>query len=580
MTSDDQAQSYAHMHRGQGNFLMGVVDSQIDPEIVFPATQLQHQAGHVALEFQRSLQPSEQQQPLQRYMNESTQMGPLRTSGFYPHSHAMAGPVSTFPRRVSRMPSPTPSLHSYGPTNPSSADSPAAESDLLFESSPASGPYTPDLGTMTFAPWPIDSIQFLPDMSIGAGYSSNQHYSLPSTQNSLNCVNMSQVQSFADPPQEFGYDDEGYGAAVYGHSNGDSITVDHHHLKSDEGVATYHFSEEDNFGDSAIDATSVHNTVASPATQYEGIEDEEPEIAPSPASDTSYSPKTTRTRKRSAPSSREAEAPSKRTRTSRAKFTKPSITLTTNGGAHRCSFCEETFKDPNLLSRHVLKAHTKAFQCVFAFAGCTSVFGTKNEWKRHVSSQHMNLLTWICTQGTCGQPHPAPRSSASARNNRVVVNTNTIGGEFNRKDLFTQHLKRMHVPDEVKSKSGRQRAAFDAWEAQIKHLQTSCLHQNRAPPSQLGCPLQGCSVIFSGNNCWDDRMEHVGKHLEKMATEAAKTSVISTLNQGADPLLVNWALSNAVVVADGHGGYKFPGAAAATTSPAAGEEDADGEEEE
>lgn len=74
-------------------------------------------------------------------------------------------------------------------------------------------------------------------------------------------------------------------------------------------------------------------------------------------------------------------------------------------------------------------------------------------------------------------------------------------------------------------------------------------------------------------------MEHVGKHLEKMATEAAKTGVVAALNQGADPLLVNWALSNAVIVADGQGGYKFPGATVVTTSPAAGEEDADGEEE-
>jgi len=51
----------------------------------------------------------------------------------------------------------------------------------------------------------------------------------------------------------------------------------------------------------------------------------------------------------------------KRARTSRAKLNRLSISLINNGGAYKCTFREETCGDPTLLSWHILKAHTKAF---------------------------------------------------------------------------------------------------------------------------------------------------------------------------------------------------------------------------
>ncbi len=63
----------------------------------------------------------------------------------------------------------------------------------------------------------------------------------------------------------------------------------------------------------------------------------------------------------------------KRARTSRAKLNRPSITLTNNGGACKHALREETYKDPTFLSRHILKAHTKAFNVSLLVALQSSV---------------------------------------------------------------------------------------------------------------------------------------------------------------------------------------------------------------
>jgi hypothetical protein len=54
-----------------------------------------------------------------------------------------------------------------------------------------------------------------------------------------------------------------------------------------------------------------------------------------------------------------------------------------------------------------LKGHTTTktsyqFVCVFSFAGCQSRFTSKNEWKHHVSSQHLNVYHWVCELEGCG----------------------------------------------------------------------------------------------------------------------------------------------------------------------------------
>lgn len=81
--------------------------------------------------------------------------------------------------------------------------------------------------------------------------------------------------------------------------------------------------------------------------------------------------------------------------------------------------------------------------------------------------------------------------------------------DFERKDLFTQHIKRMHAPPNSASQS--EKAAFDA---QIPTIQDRCYRQRRTPPPRSRCPY--CpDKFFEGVGSWTDRLEHVGNHLEK-----------------------------------------------------------------
>jgi hypothetical protein len=277
-----------------------------------------------------------------------------------------------------------------------------------------------------------------------------------------------------------------------------------------------------------------------PPVPGNGLEDREAEgeaegdidmdcIVAEEASDTEYTPKSTRSRKRTA-----AFAPvAKRVHTFK--------TITKTKGLFTCKSCiHASFKDAAALQRHTASTHTRAYICVFAFAGCSSTFASKNEWKRHVSSQHLNLNTWVCELQACGK--------IQHKNGNATIK----GSEFNRKDLFTQHLRRMHAPFTVK----RMQKKNPEWEETLKELQTSCLRIKRQAPTTLRCPLPSCDALFEGACCWDDRMEHVGKHLEKAAASVGASRW--EVRQENDELFVAWALREGVIkVRPGTKGYRL-----------------------
>lgn len=188
----------------------------------------------------------------------------------------------------------------------------------------------------------------------------------------------------------------------------------------------------------------------------------------------------------------------------------------------RCNHCSHApFKDVSSLRKHIAAAHTRPFPCAFAFAGCLSTFGSKNEWKRHIASQHLCLQFYRCS--AC----PYNANSPDSR-----------GNEFNRKDLFTQHLRRMHAPAQVKrSGSSADVKAQADWEAQVKDMQHSCLVTRRRPPQQSACPKPGCGIVFDGASAWDDWTEHVGRHMERGDAD----------NLAPDRLLIAWALREGIV---------------------------------
>lgn len=209
----------------------------------------------------------------------------------------------------------------------------------------------------------------------------------------------------------------------------------------------------------------------------------------------------------------------------------------------RCSHCSHApFKDSSSLRKHIAAAHTRPFPCAFHFAGCTSTFGSKNEWKRHIASQHLCLQYYRCSQ--------CPQSTAEGK-----------GNEFNRKDLFTQHLRRMHAPFQIKRAIAKGDSKMQAeWDAHVKGMQQSCLVTRRQPPQKSACPKPECQSTFEGTGAWDEWTEHVGRHMEK--GEGARL--------GTDNLLMEWALEENIIEPKGDTGeYRLCAANGMTGGPPA-----------
>ncbi|TWU72051.1 hypothetical protein ED733_002618 [Metarhizium rileyi] len=195
----------------------------------------------------------------------------------------------------------------------------------------------------------------------------------------------------------------------------------------------------------------------------------------------------------------------------------------------RCNHCSHApFRDSSSLRKHVAAAHTRPFPCAFSFAGCTSTFGSKNEWKRHIASQHLCLQYYRCSA--------CPQNAVEGK-----------GNEFNRKDLFTQHLRRMHAPFQIKRAISQDGQMQSDWDAHVKGMQKTCLVTRRQPPQRAACPKPDCRKEFDGPNAWDEWTEHVGRHMEK-----GEGTVL-----GADGLLAKWALDEGIIEPKGDGEYRL-----------------------
>ncbi|GJC98031.1 C2H2 finger domain-containing protein [Colletotrichum higginsianum] len=196
----------------------------------------------------------------------------------------------------------------------------------------------------------------------------------------------------------------------------------------------------------------------------------------------------------------------------------------------RCTLCSHApFKDSSSLRKHIAAAHTRPFPCAFSFAGCTSTFGSKNEWKRHIASQHLCLQYYRCSS--------CPQSTVEGK-----------GNEFNRKDLFTQHLRRMHAPFAIKKAIAKGDSKLQVeWEGHVKEMQTTCLVTRRSPPQKSACPKPDCQSVFEGPGSWDEWTEHVGRHMEKGEGQRL----------GVDRLLAKWALDEGIIERRGDGEYRL-----------------------
>ncbi|GAB7364970.1 hypothetical protein MBLNU230_g5754t1 [Neophaeotheca triangularis] len=130
----------------------------------------------------------------------------------------------------------------------------------------------------------------------------------------------------------------------------------------------------------------------------------------------------------------------------------------------------------------------RPFTCPFAPYGCPSTFTSKNEWKRHISTQHLRLGFYRCR-------HCSTRP------------TNPETNDFNRKDLFVQHIRRMHG-ERLEGESGE----GEGGESGVLAGECErCYVWQRDLPAESLCLF--CEERFLGLGGWERRLEHLAAHM-------------------------------------------------------------------
>ncbi|KAF2463002.1 uncharacterized protein BDR25DRAFT_273776 [Lindgomyces ingoldianus] len=203
----------------------------------------------------------------------------------------------------------------------------------------------------------------------------------------------------------------------------------------------------------------------------------------------------------------------------------------------------------------------RPFPCPLAIYGCQSNFVSKNEWKRHVSTQHIKLGFWRCD--LCSTTVDAHDPSSVYHN------------DFNRKDLFTQHLRRMHAAPAHQTSSARNQKEYPVNEDNLGEHQKRCYKSLRSAPPQSAC-LFCDERIFQGPNGWEERMEHVGRHLEKDRKVGGAPIDISDWKE--DIVLKQWLLDEGLIVPDQNGFFKLGDGKPKRNSTRNGDEESDPED--
>lgn len=185
-----------------------------------------------------------------------------------------------------------------------------------------------------------------------------------------------------------------------------------------------------------------------------------------------------------------------------------------------CPTCSEAFPDLAELEEHFALSCERLLECVFAFAGCTSAFQIKNEWKRHVISQHVVPRYWLCREPECVRASPL-----------------TGGVAFTSKYLYTQHVRSLHMHEKY---AAVQPGEEDPeWDRTLMRMQASAEMTRCEMPTSMVCPEESCITFFSGRSAWDDRMEHVADHIQRGSWPGEDPVVFSA--GGIDPSLTKWA---------------------------------------
>ncbi|KAK5987253.1 hypothetical protein PT974_11377 [Cladobotryum mycophilum] len=140
--------------------------------------------------------------------------------------------------------------------------------------------------------------------------------------------------------------------------------------------------------------------------------------------------------------------------------------------SHKCPDCAKSFVRPCELKKHK-KRHEKPYGCTFK--QCGKYFGSKNDWKRHESSQHFMLETWTCDMDGCQKVR-------------------------HRRETFKNHLHRDHrMENDPKLVD--------------KKLEKCRMGRHCDPRFWCGFCDKIIEIKEAGINSWTRRCDHIDNHL-------------------------------------------------------------------
>lgn len=353
------------------------------------------------------------------------------------------------------------------------------------------------------------SLSFRDDFAYASG--SFDYLSRNGSSPNIHCVAMDEVQKFADEQPEgtffsFEGDTHAWTESDY-HASGYPAPY------PEEGYHPMDHSMIDEASPIPYHSTSTTSDCPTRVTsRHESEEQGRPNTRHRRTASSATTITTTRT-----PTSKVCKRPANSRRSSSHRSVKPEP--------------EEDYSDVLMAS-----ANNK-FPCTFVNYGCLSKFGNKNEWKRHIQTQHMRLEYWRCEQCLEAQDSGKPN-------------------DFNRRDLFVQHVIRMHPfslpmsPTGKKSKkpAGRGAPRSEPEQQYLDSEATRCHRQSRQPPESSRCVV--CEQHFHGSGTWEQRLEHIGRHFEdsKKGSDAAPPD---SQNWHIDYELEKYLLHEGIVVERG-----------------------------
>ncbi|EPS26002.1 hypothetical protein PDE_00938 [Penicillium oxalicum 114-2] len=145
----------------------------------------------------------------------------------------------------------------------------------------------------------------------------------------------------------------------------------------------------------------------------------------------------------------------------------------------QCDVCPKRTRLRCEMKKHQ-KRHERPYGCTFP--QCAKSFGSKADWKRHETSQHLNIPSWLCTL------HDPVKNGVCER-------------IFYREELFTQHLNQAHTLPKTRVVPAVQASRLDV------------AHQ-----SQYWCGFctQYLPLSSSGAMALDERFNHIDvEHFKK-----------------------------------------------------------------